>query len=119
MAQALDLLLGKMQEDDFPFSRVAGVSGSGQQHGSVFWREGAGVALSQLRSSQPLHQQLQVQLALHSHLIYCCCVHLTGQLLRVPVSSVEGLQYHNTVCSTGGGMWRGTRSCSAHWLSGI
>lgn len=49
-----------MQESAFPFSRVVGVSGSGQQHGSVYWREGAGLVLAQLQASQSLHEQLQV-----------------------------------------------------------
>jgi xylulokinase len=57
--KALDLLLGRMQDSGFPFGRVAAVSGSGQQHGSVYWKKGAGLVLAQLQSSQSLHQQLQ------------------------------------------------------------
>ncbi len=41
LPQALDLLLSRMQEDGFPFRRVAALSGVGQQHGSVYWRTGA------------------------------------------------------------------------------
>lgn len=33
--EALDLILTRMQEKGFDFSRVRGVSGAGQQHGSV------------------------------------------------------------------------------------
>ena len=58
--QALDLLLAKMQEADFPFHRVVGLSGSGQQHGSVYWREGAEQVLAGLQSDHSLHQQLKV-----------------------------------------------------------
>lgn len=33
--EALDLILTRMKEKGFDFSRVKGVSGAGQQHGSV------------------------------------------------------------------------------------
>lgn len=58
--QALDLLLEQMQQSGFPFSRVLAVSGSAQQHGSVYWKEGAGQALAQLQVPQTLAEQLQV-----------------------------------------------------------
>lgn len=35
---ALELLLGRMKSDGFPFARVAAISGAGQQHGSVYLR---------------------------------------------------------------------------------
>ncbi|XP_029934607.1 xylulose kinase isoform X2 [Myripristis murdjan] len=57
--KALDLLLDKMKGAGFDFSRVRGVSGSGQQHGSVFWRTGAAHTLTQLQPDRSLHQQLQ------------------------------------------------------------
>ncbi len=58
--QALDLLLSRMQEDGFPFSRVAALSGVGQQHGSVYWRTGAEGVLRGLRRDQSLVSQLKV-----------------------------------------------------------
>lgn len=57
--KALDLLLDKMKEAEFDFSRVRALSGSGQQHGSVFWRRGASETLNQLDPDQSLHQLLQ------------------------------------------------------------
>ena len=33
---ALDVVLDRMRDDAFPFEHVAAISGSGQQHGSVF-----------------------------------------------------------------------------------
>ena len=69
-SQALDLLLGRMHESGFPFGRVAAVSGSGQQHGSVYWNKGAGLVLAGLQPSQSLHQQLQV-----------CCAHMYTAVL--------------------------------------
>lgn len=58
--QALDLLLTKMKEAGFPFSQVVGVSGSGQQHGSVYWRKGTEHILRKLEVGQSLYDQLQV-----------------------------------------------------------
>ena len=40
--EALDLALGRLQTiDKAPFGDIVSVSGSGQQHGSVFWSTGA------------------------------------------------------------------------------
>jgi xylulokinase len=58
--KAVDVLLSQMQEEGFPFGRVVGLSGSGQQHGSVYWREGAGEILTHhLQPSLSLHEQLE------------------------------------------------------------
>ncbi|XP_074484169.1 xylulose kinase [Sebastes fasciatus] len=57
--KALDLLLDKMKRAGLDFSRVRALSGSGQQHGSVFWRRGASESLQQLHPDQNLHQLLQ------------------------------------------------------------
>ncbi|EDL09219.1 mCG20969, isoform CRA_a, partial [Mus musculus] len=56
---ALDLILGKMKSSGFDFSQVLALSGAGQQHGSVYWKTGASLALSSLSPALPLHQQLQ------------------------------------------------------------
>uniref|UniRef100_I3KL94 Xylulose kinase n=1 Tax=Oreochromis niloticus TaxID=8128 RepID=I3KL94_ORENI len=58
--KALDLLLDKMKRAGLDFSRVRALSGSGQQHGSVFWRRGASETLKHLDPDQDLHQLLQV-----------------------------------------------------------
>ncbi|KAK5849539.1 hypothetical protein PBY51_013867 [Eleginops maclovinus] len=57
--QALDLLLDKMKKAGFDFSRVRALSGSGQQHGSVFWTRGASETLQHLDPDQDLKQLLQ------------------------------------------------------------
>lgn len=54
----LDHLLKKMQKSKFPFERVKALSGSGQQHGSVYWTRGASVTLSSLDASDTLKNQL-------------------------------------------------------------
>jgi xylulokinase len=56
---ALDLLLERMKAEGFPFARVAAVSGSGQQHGSVYFRTGARALLRGLAAGAPLRPQLQ------------------------------------------------------------
>lgn len=63
-AKALDRLLDKMKTSGFDFSRVKALSGSGQQHGSVYWKTGAARTLQTLQDSdrdwdQDLHQILQ------------------------------------------------------------
>lgn len=57
--EALDLILHRLQEASFPFQRVVAVSGSGQQHGSVYWANGARSKLRSLKSSERLHTQLK------------------------------------------------------------
>nr|XP_020481116.1 xylulose kinase isoform X1 [Monopterus albus] len=57
--KALDLLLYKMKRVGFDFSRVRALSGSGQQHGSVYWRKGASQTLNQLIPDQKLHRLLR------------------------------------------------------------
>ncbi|MFT7173129.1 MAG: xylulokinase [Paracoccaceae bacterium] len=56
--EALDLLLGRMKEGGVDFSTVSAVSGSGQQHGSVYLRECFGEKLASLDSSSDLKSQL-------------------------------------------------------------
>ena len=55
---ALDLLLERMRADDCPFAAIAAVSGSGQQHGSVWLRSDTDAALSLLDAARTLRQQL-------------------------------------------------------------
>ncbi|KAG7524708.1 NEDD8 ultimate buster 1 [Solea senegalensis] len=57
--KALDLLMDKMKRAGFDFLRVRALSGSGQQHGSVFWRRGARETLNQLDPDLDLHLLLQ------------------------------------------------------------
>lgn len=54
---ALDLLLERMATAKFPFAEVVAVSGSGQQHGSIFFRKGARAALKSLKANLSLHDQ--------------------------------------------------------------
>ncbi len=55
---AMDLLLERMREDTAPLAAVRAISGSGQQHGSVWLNRSAEAALRQLDASQTLGGQL-------------------------------------------------------------
>jgi len=56
--QAVDSVLGKLRRDGLDFSRIKGISGAGQQHGSVYWTLDADTMLSSLDSSKTLQGQL-------------------------------------------------------------
>lgn len=55
---ALEMLLGQMKAKGFPFAQVAAVSGSGQQHGSAYWKKGARASLKGLKAGSSLKAQL-------------------------------------------------------------
>lgn len=57
-ASALELAFEKLQADAFPVDNVVAISGSGQQHGSVYWQKGSEAVLSSLDSTVPLDAQL-------------------------------------------------------------
>ncbi|ESQ43707.1 hypothetical protein EUTSA_v10013140mg [Eutrema salsugineum] len=57
--EALDLLLQKLSEANFDFGKVIAVSGSGQQHGSVYWQKGSSQVLRSLDSKRTLKDQLE------------------------------------------------------------
>jgi len=56
---ALDLLLARMQKENLPLAKVAAISGSGQQHGSVYLRRGARAQLRAFDSRLTLRDQLR------------------------------------------------------------
>lgn len=57
--EALDLLLERLKNKNFPFQSVAAISGSGQQHGSVYWKKGALEILKNLNPQNKLIEQSQ------------------------------------------------------------
>ncbi|TWU73567.1 hypothetical protein ED733_004408 [Metarhizium rileyi] len=62
--ESLDLALHRLSEEmPVPMSRIRGVSGSGQQHGSVYWNDGAQDMLKGLDASRALVDQLAGALA--------------------------------------------------------
>ena len=56
--EALDILLEKMKGSGVDFSNIKALSGAGQQHGSVYWKDGAAVILKNLDSTKTLEEQL-------------------------------------------------------------
>ncbi|KAL1200025.1 Xylulose kinase 2 [Cardamine amara subsp. amara] len=57
--EALDLILQKLSDSNFDFKKVIAVSGSGQQHGSVYWQKGSSEILRSLDSKRCLKEQLE------------------------------------------------------------
>ncbi|CAK8568925.1 unnamed protein product [Lathyrus sativus] len=57
--EALDLIFQKLSKSNLDFSKISAVSGSGQQHGSVYWKNGSSKILSSLDHKKPLLEQLE------------------------------------------------------------
>lgn len=55
--EALDILLEKLRSK-VEFGKVVAISGSGQQHGSVYWKKGSLAMLTSLDPTKPLLPQL-------------------------------------------------------------
>ena len=63
-ADSLNLVLDRLaQVMPVPLSHISAVSGSGQQHGSVFWNNNAGRVLANLQPKELLAPQLAETLA--------------------------------------------------------
>ncbi|MDD5699383.1 MAG: FGGY family carbohydrate kinase [Victivallaceae bacterium] len=58
-AAALDLLFERLAAAGAPLAQVAGISGSGQQHGSVYLNESFSAVLAGLETEKTLAEQLQ------------------------------------------------------------
>ena len=56
--QAVDTVLDTLKQKGLDFSRVKGISGAGQQQGSVYWNGDSDAILSSLDGSKTLQQQL-------------------------------------------------------------
>jgi xylulokinase len=56
--EALDLVLGRLKES-VDLGQIKGISGSCQQHGSVYWARGAGEQLKGLSAEKELVEQLK------------------------------------------------------------
>ncbi|KZV89436.1 actin-like ATPase domain-containing protein [Exidia glandulosa HHB12029] len=55
---ALDAVMARLEASNAPFDRIAAVSGSGQQHGSVWWSQQGETLLAQLDAGKSLAEQL-------------------------------------------------------------
>lgn len=56
--EAVDLILERLKRKGTPFSQVRGISGAGQQHGSVFWSQIGEELLANLDPGERLVNQL-------------------------------------------------------------
>ncbi|EPS34194.1 hypothetical protein PDE_09158 [Penicillium oxalicum 114-2] len=56
--QAMDTVLESLRKQGLDFSRVKGISGAGQQHGSVYWSTDAEQLLQHLDAKKSLEEQL-------------------------------------------------------------
>lgn len=56
--EALDLVLERLKRSGIDFGRVKGISGAGQQHGSVYWSQEAEQLLAELEHDKSLVSQL-------------------------------------------------------------
>nr|CAI5863420.1 unnamed protein product [Callosobruchus analis] len=68
--KALDMLMDKLMLEGVDFAKIAAVSGSAQQHGTVYWQKGAEETLKTLSSSDFLHQQLNSSFSVTSSPIW-------------------------------------------------
>lgn len=58
--KAFDFVLQRLKEKGLEFESIACLSGTGQQHGSVYWKNGARETLKNLQSGKSLYEQLKV-----------------------------------------------------------
>ena len=56
--KAIDMILGKMKQSNINFGHILAVSGTGQQHGSVYWKTGAKKVLQNFHSEKSMWEQL-------------------------------------------------------------
>lgn len=57
--ESIDYVFGMMKKDKFPFEKVRGISGSGMQHGSIFWAKLLAEKLDSLSSYGSLSEALE------------------------------------------------------------
>ncbi|KAF2900905.1 hypothetical protein ILUMI_05310 [Ignelater luminosus] len=56
--KAIDMLMDRLTVSGVDYTKIAAISGAAQQHGSVYWQNGAENTLKSLNASEFLHQQL-------------------------------------------------------------
>ncbi|KAL0361201.1 UNVERIFIED_CONTAM: Xylulose kinase [Sesamum radiatum] len=56
--EALDLIIQRLEMSKLDLGKIIAVSGSAQQHGSVYWKTGSSKVLASLDSKKPLVDQL-------------------------------------------------------------
>ena len=72
-AAALDLVLKRLQEQNAPLDKIAGISGSGQQHGSVYLNNKFTSIIAELNPAKLLPKQLASALSRKTSPIWMDC----------------------------------------------
>lgn len=57
--EAVDIVLQRLKDKGTPFERIKGISGAGQQHGSVYWSKTGEELLGSLKPEKTLVDQLE------------------------------------------------------------
>lgn len=65
--EAVDLVLQRLKEKKVPFNRIKGISGAGQQHGSVYWNHVGEELLASLKPDETLVDQLSTKAFAHPY----------------------------------------------------
>lgn len=63
--EAVDIVLQRLKEKGTPFQRIKGISGAGQQHGSVYWSKIGEELLGGLNPEETLVAQLEKKAFAH------------------------------------------------------
>lgn len=71
--EALDLVFEKLVKSKLDFGKIAAVSGSGQQHGSVYWKRGSFAKLASLKPNETLASQLTDAFSIKESPIWMDC----------------------------------------------
>ncbi|XP_049387230.1 xylulose kinase 2-like, partial [Solanum stenotomum] len=71
--EALDLILHRLEMSNLNFGKIAAVSGSAQQHGSVYWKNGSFEILSSLDPKKPLVDQFLDAFSIEKSPIWMDC----------------------------------------------
>ncbi|XP_060199208.1 xylulose kinase 2-like isoform X2 [Lycium barbarum] len=71
--EALDLILRRLEKSNLDFGKIAAVSGSAQQHGSVYWKNGSSVILSSLDPKKTLVDQFLDAFSIEESPIWMDC----------------------------------------------
>lgn len=56
--EAVDIVLQRLKDKGTPFQKIKGISGAGQQHGSVYWNNTGEEMLGKLKPEETLVDQL-------------------------------------------------------------
>ncbi|XP_009790132.1 xylulose kinase 2-like isoform X1 [Nicotiana sylvestris] len=71
--EALDLILHRLEKSNVDFGKIAAVSGSAQQHGSVYWKNGSFNILSSLDPKKVLVDQFHDAFSIKESPIWMDC----------------------------------------------